>query len=450
MVPMKNKARYVLDLFRSIYAVPAELVIHYGEENRSEGVRIRPNHSGFFNSRTRLDVSKIVWKSWREQRIPFLFNREAAEVISREAGQVVINLDIVAASFFFLSGWQELVSTERDHFGRFPLAASVQAALDVVHIPVVNYYFDILKVALEQAYKIELQRQLWPDCDFAVFLSHDIDKCQSGWLEGGFSELRHGRLASAMNLLSRRITGQDDWFNFDVILDVEKQNAAHSSFYFLCQNGKRAGVQNADYDILDSKLTQSLAAIQESGCEIGLHGSFGTHNNLTRFRSDLNRLPVQAVGNRFHFLAFDMTSTPHILEDAGIKYDTTLGFADKPGFRNGICFPFNLYDVANDQPLNVVEIPLAVMDTTLQSQAYLGVSPGEAWPHIENVMAQVRNFGGCLSVLWHNTHFSDYKYTGWRQVYVDLLRHISEHGGGLMIGKDVLAEYETCQQATCV
>jgi hypothetical protein len=41
---------------------------------------------------------------------------------------------------------------------------------------------------------------------------------------------------------------------------------------------------------------------------------------------------------------------------------------------------------------------------------------------------EVKKFGGVLTVLWHNTHLSHYKYTGWRELYVRIMNHgFQEH-----------------------
>ena len=50
--------------------------------------------------------------------------------------------------------------------------------------------------------------------------------------------------------------------------------------------------------------------------------------------------------------------------------------ADRPGLRAGFSHPYRPYDLAADRPLDLIELPLAVMDATLQDAHYLGLSPG--------------------------------------------------------------------------
>ena len=63
---------------------------------------------------------------------------------------------------------------------------------------------------------------------------------------------------------------------------------------------------------------------------------------------------------------------------SGFAYDSSLGFGGAPGFRAGIAHPFRPWDFEHDRPLDLVEIPLAVMDVTLAEPRYLGLSVKEA------------------------------------------------------------------------
>jgi len=51
---------------------------------------------------------------------------------------------------------------------------------------------------------------------------------------------------------------------------------------------------------------------------------------------------------------------------AGLAYDSSLGFAETCGFRNGANFAFPPYDFEREGPCSFLEIPLAIMDGSLQ------------------------------------------------------------------------------------
>ena len=89
------------------------------------------------------------------------------------------------------------------------------------------------------------------------------------------------------------------------------------------------------------------------------------------------RLEVLAgplAGQRYHYLRVDPHANLAPSTRLGFRYDTSLGFADLPGFRAGIAHPFRPWNVEADRPLDLVEIPLAAMDVTLAEERYLGLS----------------------------------------------------------------------------
>lgn len=95
--------------------------------------------------------------------------------------------------------------------------------------------------------------------------------------------------------------------------------------------------------------------------------------------------------------------------------DSTLGFARHEGFRRGTSFPFPLFDVPANAPLDLWELPLAVMDTTLFAHRALGGD--EAEQAILDLFAACRRVGGCCVVLWHNTIYDEVDYPGQAAVF---------------------------------
>jgi hypothetical protein len=81
--------------------------------------------------------------------------------------------------------------------------------------------------------------------------------------------------------------------------------------------------------------------------------------------------------------------------------DSSLGFPDSVGFRNGASFAFPPYDFERECPHRFFEIPLAIMDGGLEMEAR---KSGQLPQQIaDEVLRASRNVGwGGFSVLWHN------------------------------------------------
>ena len=418
---MQQKLSYILSLFKKNYpSGDINPEIGYGSESPAK-IRIRHGDTTYFTEKRFFipDTSKIKWVEWKNVRIPFFFDVNHSEIFSRKNDYFIINYDIIASAFFLLSSWNEYFSDKKDKYGRFPYSESIQSTIGITGIPVVNYYFDILKTVIEEAYDVTLSPLKWNDKDFATCLTHDIDTCETGWLQGGFHAIKKGKIMVPLRLILKKLFFKDIWFNFNEIIDIEKTFKARSTFFFLWSDTKKEGIKNADYIASKKKFQFVFSEIENAGSEIGLHASATTHKDQDRFEQELERIHPPVKGVRFHFLLYDHRITPYILEKSGMKFDSTLGFAEQYGFRNSFCLPFQPYDIVNDRPFNFYEIPLIVMDSTIQK--YMPVSKEDALTRISSLINEVKQFHGCFTVLWHNTHFSSYKYEGWKEVYIQIL-----------------------------
>jgi hypothetical protein len=438
---MNSRFRYVWQHFLSLYRVPAGLQVAYGDTAQGQVV-IQPYHGDFFEKQDPWPQD-IAWREWDGQPLPFLFTRDGAcPILSSENGRITIHYDIIAAAFYFLSGWQEYHAPDRDRFGRFPYHSSLQYKLGIITRPVVNYYFDILKTAIEQAAGQPLPYRLNPDAGFTVCLTHDIDNTESAWKAEGRAALQQGPLPDFWKLAAARIKGRDAWFNWPGIARQLRDAGATSTFFFLCQHRPYRGTPNADFDIRKPKYQSAIRVLHADGAEIAVHGSLQAAVDPQQFAREKAKLPVPVLGNRFHYLSFEPRHTPALLDAAGMAYDSTLGFAEHFGFRHSYCFPFRLYNFRENKPFEFLEIPLVLMDATLHHPRYLQLKAEEVLPAIRPVLAEVEKFKGCFTLLWHNENFTDYNKHNGRAVFQQILAELLAHRVTFMTGAAI------CQQFT--
>ena len=126
-------------------------------------------------------------------------------------------------------------------------------------------------------------------------------------------------------------------------------------------------------------------------------------------------------GMRYHYLRCLYHETLPLLERAGFAYDTSLAFAEHEGFRCGTALPFRPFDVARDRPLRLVELPLAVMDNTLQNPKYRALPAADGERASRDLLARVAAVGGGVSILWHNNRFDRRTAEGYDDVYFALV-----------------------------
>jgi len=159
---------------------------------------------------------------------------------------------------------------------------------------------------------------------------------------------------------------------------------------------------NYSLETIASSISKALA----SGFSLGLHGSY---QSATEERSLASEAAI--LGERFgkwprasrqHWLRFESQRVLfREVESAGMVADSSLGFPESVGFRNGACFAFPPYDFERECPHRFLEIPLAIMDGGLEAEARRSAqSPQNI---ADEVLSESRNSGwGGISILWHN------------------------------------------------
>ena len=111
----------------------------------------------------------------------------------------------------------------------------------------------------------------------------------------------------------------------------------------------------------------------------------------------------QVSGGRQHWLRFSGDELFLAYEGASLRYDATVGWSERPGFRAGLAAPFRPYVRREERPADLIEFPLAIMDVTLEQRRRAGVDwQGEQ----RRVLDETRSHGvGGVSVVWHDTVF---------------------------------------------
>jgi hypothetical protein len=436
---------YVLRHFRLAY--PGGPAVAIGYAGTQPQVEIAAASGNFFAENNPYPAAP-TWREWLGQRVPFFFDTAPEKpLISYAENKVFILADIISAAFYLLSGWQEYFSTERDRHGRFPYAASIQKQYDFVTLPVVNYYFDVLKTAVEYVSGQPLHPRRWgsQQAEFAAFISHDVDNLYSAWKAPAKAALQQFKPGLFSRLIWRHLTQPDAWDNLEAVAAAVAQYGGRSTFFILPSHRPGPnGTPNADYR-LTPKIRQRLGLLAQQGCELGLHGHIGTSTGqLTIWAKELRFAPV---GCRFHYLSWEPRLTPLIVSTSPLaatnkfRYDSSLGFAEHFGFRNSYCLPFYPFDFSDCQTADFLEIPLNAMDATLHHPNYLQLAPPEILPALAPVFAEIKRFGGVASVLWHNENFDPNNTQNGPQQFHEIMRHLQQQGAAFRTGREIWEEF---------
>lgn len=274
--------------------------------------------------------------------------------------------------------------------------------------------------------------------NFAICLTHDVDEIYppfSHTLLSSFYHLRDLNFKKLREQLfwQRKGKKHSPYWNFQQIIDLEKRYNAKSSFYFLATD---KDIKRFRYNIEDLK--SELINIVDEGWGVGLHGGYFTFNDFEKIKKEKRRLEKsigrEVIGYRNHYLRFKTPDTWELLAKAGFKYDLTFGYNDMIGFRNGMCHPFKPFNLNSNKEIDILEIPLNIMDGALFGFVK---SFEQAWKMTKKLIDTVEKYHGVLTILWHSNNFNCKFKEHWVRLYEDILNYGRARNAWMTSGEEI-------------
>ncbi|HEY0704000.1 MAG TPA: hypothetical protein VGD60_14625 [Candidatus Acidoferrales bacterium] len=326
------------------------------------------------------------------------------------------NPDWLGEIFDWLSGSHEMAGGEPDSVGRVRYAETVFSRHKISPWkPQATLLMGWLETRLSDgrgAEGIAKPPSLIPGVEHIVVCTHDVDfYFVSRWrtferLVKNLAIARvlyrsRGYFISNLKMLAQLLTGKRVGDYFPALLRAAKKYGFTSTIFVVSEkHHRRDPVYRLDH------LAARLGEVAQAGFSIGLHGSYTSaseRDSLTTEAASLkNAIGTKPVGGRQHWLRFaSRTKLLSGVEKAGFQYDSSMGFAEMVGFRNGASFAFPPYDFEKEAPYSFLEIPLVLMDGNLEAACRAeGSDPRSI---AAQVLRESRAHGwGGVAILWHN------------------------------------------------
>ena len=277
-----------------------------------------------------------------------------------------------------------------------------------------------------------IQKWFWPENKkFAICLTHDIDKLKPS-IRYDLATLKALIKRKKASLLFKKIIDtikrKNPWDPLRIV-EIEKRYNASSTFFFLVSGKSKFD----NYTKNEKYLSKVIKRLKMEKHEVGLHSSYSSFGNLSDLIKEKkyleNFLDDKVKGIRQHYLLLNAFETLEVFEKADFLYDSTFGYADNIGFRGGISFPFHPYIMEKQSILQILEIPLIVMDTTFS--AYLNIDANDAEKSIFELLNITMKNNALITILWHNNSFDEYLNSSWLKIYERILKFGAENNAWL-------------------
>jgi hypothetical protein len=295
----------------------------------------------------------------------------------------------------------------------------------------------------ELAAGLGLERRGYPSGErFLVALTHDVDLLGGGGLPtaarklaGSVAHRSRRRLQESTTFAADALRRRDPDYPLEAMLAAE--GARGSTCFFLT---RQEAPQDGYPERYRPELAGALERTREAGVEVGLHASYRARERPGAIAEEAR--PLDAIqGLRHHYLRSDPERLAAELREAGLRYDSSVGWPSRPGLRAGTPYPYRLWNAERCEA-GAWELPLALMDATLAEERYLGLGADEAYEVAIAALEPVAEHGGAVAILWHPPSHHPRLSRGYDRLYRRLLDWIDERGGRASSAAETLDRWE--------
>jgi len=354
-----------------------------------------------------------------EKDIPVIYGDDEFKI---QENKIICGIDVFASSFFMLTRWEEYANKIHDIHNRFPGTASLAYKYNYLDRPIVNEYVEMLCNML----KYLGYNQKRKEKKYELILTHDVDNIFKWKSFGLFTRNIAGDIIKRKNI-SLAFENVRNYFvnpynTFDYLMDLSEKRGIKSHFFFM--SGGTSKFDN-NYSVNQPFVKKIREKIVNRGHLIGFHPSYNTYNDQKQWEEEYSTLSTEVLQKvkigRQHYLRFEIPTTWQIWEDNNMKWDSTLTYPEKEGFRCGTCYEYSVFNILSRKKLKLKEIPLEVMEGSLVN--YQNLSPEKAEKKIIKLIEKVKKYNGSFVLLWHSSSFNTECWEKYQSVYEKILKY---------------------------
>jgi peptidoglycan/xylan/chitin deacetylase (PgdA/CDA1 family) len=271
-----------------------------------------------------------------------------------------------------------------------------------------------------------------------VALSHDVDRTKKTYqyLTHSLKALSKFNIKDVLTEIGTIFTPNKYW-GFDEILKIENDFDVKSTFFFLNEtipfnlfSPSNWQLSLGRYKINSSEIINIIKYLDKNGWEIGLHGSYSSHENKNLLASEKSILESitghEILGIRQHYLNLSQ-NTWKFQNDIGLKYDTSWGLNNDIGFRENRFKPFHPF---NNEFL---VIPMSIMDIAF-------VDAKNKWEKFKTIIDTTISENSILVINWHTNYFNEIEFPNYKTDYIKIIEECKKYNSRFYTLKDYYIE----------
>jgi hypothetical protein len=330
--------------------------------------------------------------------------------------------DIFGAIFFMLTRYEEYIQNERDEHDRVLERLSFGHKAGLQATPIVNHYLEVLWRILKSAgFSIERRNRLFkvePTCDLDLPFDPAFYSLWFSIKNGTKYFIDNLSLLQFSNnlgkyFLGNRFSKDENVAGINWIMTTCEDLNIRAQFYIIPKITHRADCYN---NLFSSQSINLVKEILSRGHFIGMHPGYLCYlsednfaQSVMAFRQllELVNQPIDSIDSRMHYLRWKFPETLDLYSKFNIGSDSTMAYAETPGFRSGTCYEHTMYNLESRSPTGVIQKPLILMESSLLDEPHLGLGHSDKAKRIMlELQRQCKLYNGNFRFLWHNCHLA--------------------------------------------
>jgi hypothetical protein len=423
------RLKYILNtIFKDALGIDYAITQDENEFENASGPKLNYSIHRFKNESLKITPFSLLFEyGIKDHHIEVNSHPGYHKLFFKNAGNE-IPFDLLAASFWLLTRYEEYLPFKPDQHNRFDVKNSLAFQYDFIQIPLVNLWLEEFKKLISSKYpslqfKAHKFRFLSTvDVDNAYKYKHKgLMRTMGGYLKS-IVKWKPAEIRERAAVLMHR--KEDPFDSYDFLLEMKKKYQVDLLFFFLLGdygvNDKNHPANNKNFQVLIKHLADYT--------QIGIHPSYGSNNNLKQLKNEVNRLANithrEISNSRQHFSMLKFPDTYQSLLQSGITNDYSMGYHNYNGFRASYCFSYHWYDLDSELETALVIHPFCIIETTLRYNNHSTAS--EAIAYAKPIIHEVKKYNGELVSVFHNdTLGSEPNWVGWREMYEEFLKEVT-------------------------
>jgi hypothetical protein len=325
-------------------------------------------------------------------------------------------IDPLAAIFYTVSRYEEYLSLKTDEHNRFEPESSTLFTFGWLKKCVADRWAEALISSIQLHYGVYFQvakitAQYIPTFDIDIARAFEwkegVRTIYGKWKDWVGKDKKSKLIRNAV-LAGKQKDPFDTFNKIEAYADLGFEVKMFWLVGDLAKYDRNISVFDQRHRMLIRKMSQLT--------DLGIHPSYKSNSSTYYLENEIERLN-EIVGykvsiSRQHYLRCKLPETYRHLLEYGIREDFTMGYASQVGFRAGTARPFYFFDLVKNMRTSLKIRPFAYMDGTLNE--YLNCTIIESRMILDELINEVKIYGGDFISIWHNESIADYgKWRGW-------------------------------------